>query len=239
MLSIADQIGDFYQSNPFKVAAEEVARYREEEELRVWRNRLDASGIPERFQNAVIAKCDPSSVSLDNPKPYRFVSLAECDPKVQAWFRAYQQGSGAWLTLFGSNGTGKTTQACACAVAACVYDQAYFSTMNGIISEIQSTFGTSQSADRVLYRYQNARLLVIDELEKFKATEWSANQMFELINGRYARDKATIFTTNAKPEMLFSALSEAAGEGMAASLLSRLLDSRNTSVRLTGKDHRL
>lgn len=205
------------KANPFAATASEIALKRAKDEQVVYERRIERSGVPRRFYGA---------------------KLDHCNTKVRQWFRDFERGEGSWLILSGDNGTGKTHQACACLLEAAKQNQVYFTTMNGFMTKLQNTFGTSESAERVLYHYQNSPLLVVDELEKFKATEWSAAQMFELFNSRHARQKATIITTNLTPDRLFMALSKAAGEELAASLLSRFSDKQNVSVRFTGADRR-
>lgn len=205
-------------NNPFTISAAEVARLRAEDERRAWRRRIEQAGIPEGFQQA---------------------RLSDCPSEVRQWFDDYQNGQALWLILSGDNGTGKTYSACAIANKAMQTKQAYFVTMAGLMTKLQGTFGTTLSAESVMHRYTNCPLLVVDELEKFKATDWSVSQMFELFNSRHARLKPTIITTNLEPEKLFAALSAAAGEEMAASLMSRIGDKRNVSVKLRDKDRRL
>lgn len=219
MLQSTQQIlGKLPRQNPFTATAEEIAAANAADERRAWQQRIDKAGIPERFRGA---------------------RIDDCCTNVHLWFRDYQRGKPSWLNLAGTNGTGKTYQACACLHEAARTNQVYFVTMEDLMTKLQDTFGTRQSTESVLYRYTNTSLLVVDELEKFKATDWTANKMFSLFNTRYAKNKATIITTNLNPSKLFTALSKAAGEELAASLLSRLMDKQNTTVVFTEADRRL
>ena len=50
--------------------------------------------------------------------------------------------------------------------------------------------------------YRECSLLVLDDLGTQKAGEWQEQVLFQLINGRSATGKITIFTSNAQPEDL-------------------------------------
>lgn len=217
MLRSMQTLGNLPAKNPFSMAASDIAAVRADYERRVWKNRIEQAKIPDKFRHA---------------------KLSACCSDVQKWFEDYQNGARGWLLLSGSNGTGKTFSACAIGIQAARNDIVVFATMHEIVNAVQSTFGGSESVEKVLYRFKHASLLIVDELEKFKATEYSANLMFELFNARYASNRPTIITTNLTAKKLFEALSKAASEELAASLMSRLADSRNTSVQLIGEDRR-
>lgn len=213
------QLGSSIQGeNPFKCDEAQYKAWKAENARRQWAERLKRANIPLRFRNA---------------------KMSDCSEEVRGWLSAAIEGNQGWLVLSGDNGTGKTHQACACAIQAARYMDSEFTTMDEIRSAIQSTFNGSGSADKVMRHYQKRPFLVIDEIEKFKATEWSAPLLFTLINGRYNENKPTIITTNLSGDKMFAAFAAGAGEELAASLMSRLADKSNTHVTFKGADRRL
>lgn len=210
--------GNLADQNPFTADPSQVAAWKAEEERRIWAERLKKSNIPELYHQA---------------------KLSTCKQEIRDWYETLQNGFSGWLLLSGSNGTGKTYSACAIGIQAARNDNVCFSTMHEIVSKVQSTFNGSGNPERVLRQYKHTPLLIVDEMEKFKATEWSAPLVFDLLNFRYNQNKPTIFTTNLTGEKMFSALAKGASEELAASIMSRLADHRNTHVTLDGEDRRL
>ena len=111
--------------------------------------------------------------------------------------------------------------------------------MEEVVLRVQSTFSGSGNADKIVKHYQRVPFLVIDELEKFKATEWSAPLVFSVLNGRHGNQMPTVITTNFTGDKMYQALAEGGGKELAASLLSRLADRSNTHITLDGEDRRL
>lgn len=208
----------FFDKNPFSTSEEQINAWKAENARREWAERLKKANIPLRFRGA---------------------KMSDCEESVRAWLSATLEGDQGWLILSGDNGTGKTHQACACAIQAARFMSVEFATMDEIRGKIQSTFGGSGNADKIMKHYQNMAFLVIDEIEKFKASEWSAPLLFTLVNGRYNEKKPTIITTNLTGDKMFAAFAAGAGEELAASLMSRLADRTNTHVVLKGDDRRL
>lgn len=211
-------LGSPILDNPFKTNEDQINAWKAEQARRQWAERLKAARVPARFRQA---------------------SMNACAPEVQSWLATVVKGGNGWLVLAGENGVGKTYQACACVNQATRFMAAEFAVMNEIVIAVQSTYGGTGSADKLLRHYQRLPLLVIDEIEKFRANEWSAQLVFTLVNSRHSEQKPTIVTTNLSGEKLFSALAEGAGEVLASSLMSRLADKSNTHVVLTCDDRRL
>lgn len=143
------------------------------------------------------------------------------------------------MVFAGSNGTGKTHQACACAIHAARYKRVRYATMSEIIGDIQGAYGKSGNAAKVFRRYKEVPLLVIDEIEKFVSTDRVAQLAYRLVDERYSAKLPTIVITNLTPKAMFSAFAKAAGESLADSFVSRISDRRHTHVELDGADRRL
>jgi len=72
-----------------------------------------------------------------------------------------------------------------------------------LLSDIRHGFSEDLSDQTFIKPYQEARVLVIDELAKGRNTEWELTVLDQLISNRYnAADKVTIFTTNYPSELV-------------------------------------
>lgn len=73
-------------------------------------------------------------------------------------------------------------------------------------------------------------LLVLDDLGAERATEWTAERLYAIVNDRWLAERPTIATTNLTPPQLTAAVGER--------LASRLLGGA-TTARLAGHDRRI
>lgn len=219
MLKNTRILGDeFPGENPFKASEVQIAAWKAEQERRTWSDHVKDARIPKRYRNA---------------------KMDDCTDEVRAWLDKALQGEAGWLVLAGSNGTGKTHQACACAICAARYKRVRYTTMGEIVDDIQSAYGKSGNAAKVFRRYKEVPLLVIDEIEKFVSTDRVAQLAYRLVDERYSAKLPTIVITNLTPKAMFSAFAKAAGESLADSFVSRISDRRHTHVELDGADRRL
>ena len=202
---------------PRFITPEEEAALKAEDERREAWERFRRSGVPER---------------------YRAASLADCPQAVQDWAASIQGADkGGWLVLAGSNGTGKTYAAAAVANANNARS-VRFTTCQAILGEIYDSFSSPERAEAVLYRYTNCRLLVLDDFGKERVTGDSAQRFFRLIDSRWSNQKITVFTTNLTPQQLRQHFAQGGGADIAAAILDRLLDGRNTFLTLGGDSRR-
>jgi len=102
----------------------------------------------------------------------------------------YAQSAG--LLFYGSPGTGKTFAA-SC-IANALMEKRVPVLVTSIIRITADMFG--DDLNELLYRMNKARLLVLDDFGAERDTEFKAEQIFAVIDARYAAKKPMIITTN-------------------------------------------
>lgn len=94
--------------------------------------------------------------------------------------------------------TGKTHLAAAIALQ--LIEQGYsviFRTADDLLRDIKATFdGVGEGEQEVQERIKGCGLLVIDDIGKEQATDWTTAQLYAIINDRYESQKPLIVTTN-------------------------------------------
>lgn len=107
--------------------------------------------------------------------------------------------NGRGLLLYGNTGTGKTFAACC--IANQLIDSGYsvlvknFST---IANELLSTW----SKDDYMHQLNSVSLLVLDDLDIERQSEYMQETVYNVIDGRYRAGKPVIVTTNLTAEQL-------------------------------------
>lgn len=150
--------------------------------------RLDA-GIPKRFRG----------VSWDR-KP-----IVDLDPALIAHLRSYtaeiskhlDEGRGLWLTS-PTNGTGKSSVAMlvAKAAAAAGRSTAVYA-LPTLLARIRATYDQEGMSYLELFeRLTSVDLLVLDDVGAERRTEWVLEQLYAIVNERWAEMRATVITTN-------------------------------------------
>lgn len=91
------------------------------------------------------------------------------------------------------------------------------------MTELRSTFdkGGDSEAD-VIRRYVNVPVLIIDDLGKDSSTQWVLAKLFQIVNGRYEAERATIVTSQYTQAGLAAVLSEYGRKEDALAIVSRL-----------------
>lgn len=84
--------------------------------------------------------------------------------------------------------------------------------------------------ENALYDLADTDLLVMDDLGSERATDWTAERMYALINRRWLERRPTIATTNLDPDQLQAAVGDR--------VFSRLVGNGAVVLRLTGHDRR-
>lgn len=109
------------------------------------------------------------------------------------------------IMLWGDPGNGKTM------LAACIHNElttkgkvVVFVSMPDLLSKIKSTFNQDnrESEEQILKALITCDLLIIDDLGAEKTTDWVQEKVFEIVDGRYRRQKPILSTSNLEPKEL-------------------------------------
>jgi DNA replication protein DnaC len=151
----------------------------------------------------------------------------------QAWDTAKRLSAApAWfLTLQGGYGVGKT-RLLACLVnagRAAKYTSIYLTTSE-LLDHLRAAYAPDAPTafDEMWEAMTNARILALDEVDRFAPTDWAREKFFELVDQRYrsGQDHLTAFATNADLDAL------------PGYLASRLQDRRGRVCHIAGGDMR-
>lgn len=175
--------------------------------------------------------------------PAHYAAAVADVPAIRDWVRELVEGAvedtaraavalttGPSLLILGPTGTGKTFQAYGAVRALslsglmCSWQ---FSTAADIYARLRPR--PRVDSEEEFRSIANARLLVIDDLGAAKATEWTEEVDYRLINHRYERELPTLITSNVKPADLKPILGDR--------VTSRLVE-MTTRVVLKGDDRR-
>lgn len=133
--------------------------------------------------------------------------------------------NGDGLYIEGAFGTGKTHLAAAIAIQLMEQGKnVIFKTADDLLRDIKATFDENgREEQKVLARLKECDLLVIDDIGKEQATDWSTAQLYAIINDRYECQKPVIITTNFNEDDLIAVESpKGVGEHRIRAILSRL-----------------
>jgi DNA replication protein DnaC len=183
--------------------------------------------------------------ATDDRIPPRFAGATVTDDRVGDWVaviiaqaRAASRipgidfvTAGPSLLIAGPVGTGKTYQAYGAVralAAASVRVQWVFITAADLYGALRPRAGVDSEAE--FRRIAGARLLILDDLGSAKPSEWTEEVDYRLVNDRYERQAATIFTTNMPPRELAGRLGQRA---------TSRLNEMSTTVPLVGRDRRI
>ena len=171
---------------------------------------------------------DQTERSWDKVLPVNGAS--EATAKVQ---EVVERGHG-WVYLWGGYGSSKTLLL-KTAVAECLRTQleACYIRMVDLLDNLRQSYDQehqNQAIAAQVRRYTELPLLALDEVDRFKETDWTRERVFQLIDGRYnaaqIKRSVTLLASNNPPDEL---------DGYFA---SRISDARFAVVHLEGKDLR-
>lgn len=197
---------------------------------------IDPDNLPDRppFDVADFMT-EQAEASLALVLPQRFLAAEADNPQVLAWVEKFRTDPTTTpsLLLLGPVGVGKTHQAFGALRAAVLATAARPARMMWrVITHPEFNAAMRPQSDdghlRALDEYIAADLLVLDDLGSGKATDWTADTLYRLIDARWANQRPTIATSNLAPETLRTTIGDR--------IVSRLAD--GIVVPLKGGDRR-
>ena len=166
---------------------EEMAREKAEQERQRELDRVRElaaySLVDERFHESTFDR-----FVAETPEDQRVLRI--CRNYVEHFDEMLENNAG--LLLFGGPGTGKTFAA-SC-IANALMARRVPVLVTSIVRLTANMFG--DDLNELLYRMNTARLLVLDDFGAERFTDFKAEQIFTVIDARYAAKKPMIITTN-------------------------------------------
>ena len=107
-----------------------------------------------------------------------------------------------------------------------------FRTADDMLREIKATFDTGKE-QQILDALKKCELLVIDDIGKEQATDWSTAQLYAIINDRYENQRPVIITTNFNENDLITVESP---KGVGAHRIRAILSRLHETCRLMTMD---
>jgi DNA replication protein DnaC len=202
---------------------EQAERAEQEHRQLVARNRAKAN-IPERFAASTFANYEAGSTEQQH---------ALLAAKGFAENFAAVRDAGNSMTFYGSPGNGKTHLACAIANHLLGAEKTVvYTTVLELIRGIRDTWrrDSNQSEADVVRMYQNADLLIVDEVGVSFGSEAEKNQLFDVLDGRYREMRPTLIVSNLSLKGLRGCLGER--------IYDRLMQNGSGCVRFDWKSYR-
>jgi DNA replication protein DnaC len=202
-----------------------------------------APGLPAHLDADPVAVADnirEAQTRLSKAVPARFQDARPTEPQVNAWVADVLAGvsqphfpvirRGPSLLLLGPTGTGKTHQAYG-ALRSLALSGARFSWTFTTAADAYARLRPRPRIDpeETFLRLAGVSVLVLDDLGAAKATEWTEEVNYRLINHRYEHELATLITSNVPVGQLKTDLGDR--------VVSRLAEMATRAV-LTGPDRR-
>lgn len=169
--------------------------------------------------------------------PRRYWAAEADRPEFAEYIASFAGNGGAGLYIHGGVGAGKTHAASAMArlFAEAGYDVA-FTTAKGMLERVKATFDEG-GTEAAVARYAKCDVLVLDDLGKEDATEWSVGTVFSVLDARYEDMRPTIVTSNYAPGALADRLARR-GERVTAEAIASRISQTCRPVYLGERDRR-
>lgn len=161
-------------------------------------------------------------LSVGMPSIFERVPFEAAPKRAQDWARKCLQGDSRNLVFIGDSGEGKTEAACALLGAMAPHVRCRFATFGDILREVRATYGADGTEAGVMGKWEGCAVLCLDDLGKERPTQDVLDKLFALIDHRYRRGRATIFTTQYKtPSDLGRRLMSQGGDAETAEAIVR------------------
>lgn len=161
-------------------------------------------------------------VAVGMPTIFERVPFDAAPKRAREWARKCLQGDSRNLVFIGDSGEGKTEAACALLGAMAPHVRCRFATFGDIIREVRATYGADGTEACVMGEWEGCAVLCLDDLGKERPTQDVLDKLFALIDHRYRRGRATIFTTQYKtPTDLGKRLMSQGGDAETAEAIVR------------------
>lgn len=181
---------------------------------------LDINVLPERLRNMLNPEQEAQR-HLAGRVPVRYSLAVATVREVQAWVRGLVRPvvtelppmlritNGRSLLLVGGTGSGKTFEAYG-AIRALAHSGVGFSWQFITSADLYARLRPRHHVDseEEIRKYLDCTILVLDDLGAAKATEWTEEVNYRLINHRYENALPTLITSNVAPNQLVSALGD-------------------------------
>lgn len=180
---------------------------------RTVKGRIEASGIPADYRDGAVRV-----------------------PEVRRWVDSVLAGGSSQLVIRGTNGTGKTTEACAALMELAQAMTVRFAMLDSIKRAVDGSWiNRNASPDEVLAGFMRCGCLLIDDLGQSPMDEKSTAMLLQIMSERIGNGKPTIYTTNYEGIALWKRLAEG-GQSHANAILDRL--KMGVSVVMSGESLR-
>lgn len=161
-------------------------------------------------------------VAVGMPAIFERVPFEAAPERAQEWARKCWKGDSRNLVFIGDSGDGKTEAACALLGAMAPHVRCRFATFGDILREVRATYGADGTEAGVMGKWEGCAVLCLDDLGKERPTQDVLDKLFALIDHRYRRGRATIFTTQYKsPSELGARLMSQGGDAETAEAIVR------------------
>lgn len=166
---------------------------------RTVKGRIEASGIPADYRSGSVTR-----------------------PEVRAWVDSVKQGQASQLVLRGTNGTGKTTEACAALVELAEVMTVRFAMLDAVKRAVDGSWiNRNASPAEVLAGFMSCGCLLIDDLGQSPMDEKSTAMLLQIMSERIGNSRPTIYTTNYEGKALWQRLAQG-GASHANAIMDRL-----------------
>ena len=221
--------------------AQEVERKKaeEDEKMRARVKRvIGDSGMGERFLRRTFETFTTVTAEQEQAKRAAMQYAGDFDKHIPKRGEPLPEWNGFFIS--GTKGTGKTHLAAAIAnyllnrgtAAICMTERELF-------GRIRRTYSQRDGDEsEVLETYKRVPLLIIDDLGKERATDWTLSTLYAIIDGRYGRAMPLIVTTNYGPGSLAGRLTPQGDDGTTAECIIDRINEMCRAIIITGPSWR-